>query len=125
MTVTIMYPVSLKVPARLLGPLLELFEGEGIEVKIGNPIESDARPPRGPRRRGVHATCDIATKALAEGPKTSAQIAATMVAAGYSPNSAHPALGKLKARGKVVQTGPALWELAPLGKPRFIEEEKA
>lgn len=125
MTATIMYPVSLKVPARLLGPLLELFEGEGIEVKIGNPIESDARRPRGPRRRGVHATCDIATKALAEGPKTSAQIAATMVAAGYSPNSAGSALGKLKARGKVVQAGPALWELAPFGKPCFIEEEKA
>lgn len=107
-----LYDVHLKVPAELLTPLVQLVEGEGIIVKLG---ENGVQPMRGARRhtryrdpeqRAEEAVVNILRQYDAGRLGMSLDhIARQLHGRGYSLKTAGKAVARARAEGWVVQLG--------------------
>lgn len=113
------YPLHLKVPARLLSPILELLEGEGITVQIGKP-EAEAPTPRrhcgGHRERrtrggfGYRAVLTVASKTGSR-----AEVKKLFVKSGFKETSAHNAITKALRAGLAIAQPNNRLSLTPAG----------
>lgn len=108
------YEMTLIVPAKLVGTILELLDGEGCMVRTtphtatNGPKIHRRRAPRG----GPNAGIKVAYAALQAGLHTSKQIEDFFESKGLSRNSAGPRLCDLRTQGKAKQLSRNEWALA-------------
>lgn len=112
------FDVHVIVPAKLIGTLVELLEGEGCLVSMEPYVEKvGIKKPKfayagGKRNKGISGY-DAVIEAIKVGYRTTEKIADHMVKEyGFAPTSASPAITHLKAAGRIKQDEDSkIWSL--------------
>lgn len=114
------YEMHLIVPAKLVGTIIELLDGEGILVSTAPYDEKKSQAPvakkrkfkfaHGIKNKGVRGR-ELALEMVGRGPVTEAQARNIFVAKGFAPTSAQAFLSELKCEGRAKRDANGYWSL--------------
>ena len=107
--VTDKYVMTLIVPARLVGTILDVLKGEGLMVKTEPYVETEQqqqpkkkefRYAGGKRNKGISGV-DLAIQSIQAGVKTDRGLMKAFVIKGFSENSSGPVISRLLQEGRI------------------------